>query len=67
MMTKPVAVPAPFWLYYFNVEEIDAAAARVQAGGGQILNGPMEVPGGRWILQCRDPQGGIFALLGPRG
>jgi predicted enzyme related to lactoylglutathione lyase len=25
--------------------------------------GPMEVPGGQWILQARDPQGGFFALV----
>ena len=65
MMTKPKEVPAPRWLYYFNVDDIDAAAARVQQGGGQILHGPMEVPGGSWIVQCTDPQGALFALLEP--
>ena len=38
---------------------------RVQQGGGQILHGPMEVPGGSWIVQCTDPQGALFALLEP--
>jgi uncharacterized protein len=63
MMGKPPQVPAPCWLYYFNVDGIDAAAARVQAGGGTILNGPHQVPGGSWIVQCRDPQGGVFNLV----
>jgi len=67
MMTKPDAVPAPFWLYYFNVESITAAVARVNAAGGQVVNGPLEVPGGSWIVQCVDPQGAMFALVGPRG
>ncbi len=66
MMTKLEAIPTAFWLYYFNVEGIDAAVGRVAAAGGQILNGPMEVPGGRFILQCLDPQGAMFALVGPR-
>lgn len=66
MMTKPETVPAPFWLYYFAVDNIDSAMERVQSGGGQILNGPMEVPGGQWIIQCLDPQGVMFALVGPR-
>ena len=66
MMTKPDAIPAPVWLYYFNVEAIDAAAARVTAGGGQVINGPHEVPGGAWIIQCIDPQGAMFALVAPR-
>jgi len=67
MFTKPPMVPVPFWLYYFTVSDIDAAATRVTASGGQILNGPMEVPGGSWIVQCRDPQGAMFALVGARG
>ena len=50
------------WLIYFKVDRADAAADRVKAHGGAVLNGPMEVPGGDWILQCADPQGGAFAL-----
>jgi uncharacterized protein len=65
MMTKPPSMPVPCWLYYFNVDGIDAAVKRVQAGGA-ILNGPMEVPGGSWIVQCRDPQGGMFCLVASR-
>jgi uncharacterized protein len=66
MFTKPATVPVPFWLYYFNVGDIDAAAKRAKAGGGHMFEGPIEVPGNRWILQCTDPQGAIFALVGTR-
>jgi predicted enzyme related to lactoylglutathione lyase len=66
MFTKPAMVPVPFWLYYFNIGDIDAAAKRVKAGRGQILNGPIAVPGGNWIVQCTDPQGAMFALVGKR-
>jgi predicted enzyme related to lactoylglutathione lyase len=66
MVTKPPTIPDPFWLYYFNVGDIDAAAQRVKAGGGQILDGPTEVPGGSWIVRCMDPQGALFALKGTR-
>ena len=65
MMNKPEEIPVPLWLFYFNVEAIDAGAERVKANGGQILNGPMEVPGGSWIVQCMDPQGAQFALVAP--
>lgn len=58
--------PAPHWLYYFQVDDIDAAAARIAAQGGKLLLGPHEVPGGSWILNAQDPQGALFALLGPR-
>ncbi len=67
MFTKPAMVASPFWLFYFNVSDIDAAAARVKAGGGYILEGPFEVPGGSWIARCTDPQGAMFALEEKRG
>jgi uncharacterized protein len=64
MATKPPTAPMPFWLYYFNVADIDAAAGRVKAGGGKILEGPVEARGGNRIARCTDPQGAMFALTG---
>jgi hypothetical protein len=66
MMTRVPDFPFPGWLYYFNVDGIDAAMARVLEGGGKVLMGPHEVPGSQWILQCLDPQGTLFALLSSR-
>jgi predicted enzyme related to lactoylglutathione lyase len=66
MFTKPPTVPVSFWLYYFNADDVDAAVERVKAGGGQILEGPMEVPGGSRVARCADPQGAMFALTGIR-
>ena len=66
MFNKPPMVPSPFWLYYFNVDDFDAASERAKAGGAQVINGPMEVPGGSWIVQLTDPQGAMFALVGNR-
>ena len=66
MMSKPPEQPQPGWLYYFNVEAIDAAMARVTAAAGTVVNGPMEVPGGLWISQCLDPQGAAFAMVAPK-
>ena len=65
MMNKPQQIPVPVWQFYFNVPAIDAAAKRVTDNGGKILMGPMEVPGGSWIVQCQDPQGAHFALMAP--
>jgi uncharacterized protein len=66
MFTKRPIEPVPYWLYYFNIGDIDAAAERVRRGGGTIFEGPFEVPGGSWIARCIDPQGAIFALQGQR-
>jgi len=63
MMTKPPHMPSSGWLYYFNVDACDAAIGRVQDNGGQVLHGPVPVPGGSWITQCRDPQGAMFAMV----
>lgn len=63
MMTKPPFLPVPFWQFYIGVTALDAAVARATAGGGTLLNGPMQVPGGAWIAQMKDPQGAAFCLL----
>lgn len=66
MMTRPPGVPASFWIYYFTTDDISAAEARVVAAGGRVINGPMEVPGGVHIFQAEDPQGAVFAMVGPK-
>jgi predicted enzyme related to lactoylglutathione lyase len=67
IFTKPAEMPGPpAWCHYIMVDGVDAAAERVKAAGGQIINGPMEVPGGDWIAQGIDPQGAMFAVHGKR-
>jgi hypothetical protein len=55
----------PSWHFYFRVADIDSARERVLAGGGQVVHGPMEVPGGEWAMNCVDPQGIAFGLVAP--
>lgn len=62
IFNKPAEMPRASWLYYVTVADLDAALAKVTAGGGAVVNGPMEVPGGERIAQCIDPQGAAFAL-----
>jgi len=66
VFTKPPIVATPFWLYYFNVADITAAAANVTTLGGRILEGPVDVPGGSRVARCEDPQGAMFALIEKR-
>jgi len=63
MMIKGPQIPVPSWTFYFSVDSIGAAVKRVQSGGGTITNGPMQVPGGGWIIQGMDPQGAMFSLV----
>jgi len=63
-MNKPaqMANVPPNWQIYFRVPDVQAAVERVKANGGQILNGPNEVPGGDWVATAADPQGAVFGL-----
>ena len=66
MMTLPPFLTdkghKPAWLFYFTVDDIQAAKQRVIDNGGTVTHGPAPVPGGAWILQATDPQGGGFAV-----
>ncbi len=66
MFNSPAAKAARFWLYYFNVADIDAGGKAVTEGGGKVMHGPVQVPGGDWIIQAADPQGAAFALVGAK-
>ena len=63
MMTKMKEMPYANWLYYFNVDSVEAGMERVKANGGKVMMGPMQVPGDFWIASCADPQGAMFALI----
>jgi predicted enzyme related to lactoylglutathione lyase len=60
--TPAMAKVPPNWQIYFRVPDVKAAAERIKANGGKILNGPMEVPGGDWVVNAMDPQGAAFGL-----
>jgi uncharacterized protein len=63
MMTKPPHIPMSCWGFYFSVDAIGAAVQRVKTSGGKVLNGPMQVPGGSWIINGLDPLGAAFSLV----
>ena len=64
MMNKgpEMADVPPHWQIYFLVPDVDDAVKVITGNGGQILNGPMEVPGGDRVLNAMDPQGAAFSL-----
>ena len=55
----------PGWLFYFRAPDIDAAVAQVTAGGGQVVFGPHEVPGGDKVIMALDPHGAAFGVAAP--
>jgi uncharacterized protein len=66
LLAKPPEAASPLWLHYFNVGDIDAAVKRATAAGGQVLHGPTEAPRDKWVVQCMDPYGALFAMIGTR-
>ena len=66
VMKTPPNVPHSIWNHYIGVADISRAAKAITDGGGQILHGPMEIPGGEFSLNGIDPQGAAFGLVGPR-
>lgn len=64
MTRHPEGSPAG-WRFYFRAPDIDAAARQVEAGGGSVHHGPVEVPGGEWTILASDPHGAVFGVVGP--
>jgi predicted enzyme related to lactoylglutathione lyase len=66
MMKKPPMMPQAAWGYYANVADIDVALAASNGNGGKLFHGPQQVPGGSWVVNCQDPQGAVFSMVGAR-
>jgi len=63
MYSKASGSPGgPNWLPYIKVADARPATKTAKSSGAQILNGPMQVPGGGWISMGIDPQGAMFAV-----
>lgn len=54
------------WIFYFGVPSATAARTAIEANGGTVLMGPMEVPGGEWVVLAMDPQGAVFGVVGSK-
>jgi predicted enzyme related to lactoylglutathione lyase len=60
-MYKASGAMPPSWVSYVHVKDVKQTAKKVKSAGGTVVNGPMEVPGGDWIIQALDPHGAVFA------
>jgi uncharacterized protein len=57
----PDQVPA-HWMTYFSVDDAEGAVEKVQAGGGSVDFGPVDIPVGRFAMVA-DPWGAGFAVI----
>jgi hypothetical protein len=63
--TPEMANVPPHWLVYFHTADIAASCAKVTGAGGQVMHGPMDVPGVGQIAIIQDNVGAVFALHQP--
>lgn len=57
MMNAPEPGTRPYWNFALQVADIDSAKTDVESSGGTVRHGPMEIPGGDWLIQVTDPEG----------
>ena len=65
-MMTPMAGQGAAWMPYFTVGSVAAAVERITAAGGNVMHGPVDVPGGSYIAIAMDPQGAAFGVTGPQ-
>lgn len=55
----------PGWLSYVEVDDLDACLSAARAGGGTILQEPMDIPNVGRIAVVEDPSGAVLGLMKP--
>jgi len=58
-----LAETPPMWTTFFNVDNVDDMAVKVEATGGSVLQDPFDIPEAR-IAIVADPTGAMFGLFG---
>jgi uncharacterized protein len=58
----PPDVP-PHWLAYFQVDDVDASAAKATSMGGKLYLAPKTIEGAGRFAVIGDPQGAVFAIF----
>ncbi len=53
-------------LPWIQVDNLEAALARVRAAGGEVLSGPLPDGPVRWLATARDPAGSTLGLVEAR-
>lgn len=53
------------WLTWIKLAEVDAAVARADKAGGEVLVPTFELPGIGRMSVLGDPAGGVFGVITP--
>lgn len=55
--------PPPHWMAYIGVDDVDATCEKAKAAGGQVLNGPFDIPNVGRMAVLMDPQGAVVSIM----
>ena len=55
------------WGVYFTVADVEASVGAVEGAGGQVVFGPMAIPGVGTMATIHDPASGSFSMMQPEG
>ena len=58
-------LPAPHFIAYFMVDDIEATLGKIQQAGGEIVKGETPVPHVGAYALFRDPDGNVLAIFKP--
>ena len=65
MITALGHEPHNYVMCYVETEDIEASAARIQELGGEVLIGPLPIPGGGKFAWWKDPEENLMGLFEP--
>lgn len=56
---------APHWMTYIAVDDVDASVDQIKSSGGDVINGPFDVPGVGRIAIVMDPGKAVCGIMTP--
>ena len=64
-ITDEMGPVPPHWMVYFGIDDVDAAASKVESLGGSIMVPPADIPAIGRFAGLKDPQGSVFFIFKP--
>jgi predicted enzyme related to lactoylglutathione lyase len=61
-MPPPMPGIPSMWTIYFSVDDTDKTVDKIKKLGGNVMNGPTDIPPGRFAV-VTDPQGAMFNII----
>ena len=64
-ISDEMAPGPPHRMVYFGIDDVDAAASKIESLGGSIMVPPADIPDIGRFAGLKDPQGSVFFIFKP--